>query len=245
MIETVIAGGAAAALVAAGGAWAVGIHEASRRLTQRKIKQHCHTANMLCLTYDDGPGSALTPQLLETLARHDAHATFFLLGRRAQANPETADGVVAAGHEIGCHSHDHLNAWKTLPWQSKADVERGYETLDRWLPDGCIFRPPYGKITVWTKRIARRHNSRLGWWTIDSGDTWRALPSVQSVVDRVRQAGGGVVLMHDFDRETADAQERADFVLGVTDALLGLASETGLRTLPFGQLFDDMEQTES
>ncbi len=245
MIETVIAGGAAAAFVAAGGAWAVGIPEASRRLTQRKLKQHCLGAKTLCLTYDDGPGSALTPKLLETLARHDAHATFFLLGRRAQASPETADCVVAAGHEIGCHSHDHLNAWKTLPGQSKADVERGYETLDRWLPDGCIFRPPYGKITGWTKRIARGHGSRLGWWTIDSGDTWATLPSVQSVVDRVRLAGGGVVLMHDFDRQTTDAQERADFVLSVTEALLGLVSEIGLCTIPLGQLFDDMEQTKT
>jgi len=184
----------------------------------------------------------LTLRVLELLAQRGARATFFLLGRRAQANPSAADAVAAAGHEIGCHTHDHLNAWKTTPGRSTADVQRGYETLARWLPERCLFRPPYGKITPWTSRVARRHGSRLGWWTIDSGDTWQTLPSVQSVVDRVKNAGGGVVLMHDFDRLGDDANERAEFVLAVTTGLLELADEIGLRVEPLGELLDEMEK---
>jgi len=194
------------------------------------------TAPTLCLTYDDGPGESLTPRLLAALAAHDARATFFLLGRRAAVSPQIADRVRDAGHEIGCHSHGHLHAWKTPPWRSAADVARGYETLSAWLPSPCLFRPPYGKLTPWTARAARRRGSRIVKWTVDSGDTWLTLPRVEDVVERVRRDGGGVVLLHDFDRESKDSKQRADFVITATIALLESAAREGWRIMTVGDM---------
>jgi len=198
-------------------------------------------APLLSLTYDDGPGESLTPRVLDALAARDAKATFFLLGRRAAAAPGVADRVRDAGHEIGCHSHGHLHAWKTPPWRSAADVARGYETLSAWLPSPCLFRPPYGKLTPWTARAARRRGSRIVKWTVDSGDTWSAPPRVEDVVERVRRDGGGVVLLHDFDREGEDAAERAAFVVGVTEALLEAAPRQGWRVATLGEMLSEME----
>ncbi len=73
------------------------------------------SAGCLALTYDDGPEPVLTRRVAEVLARHGVRATFFLLGRRAEAAPAVADALLDAGHELGCRSYEHLNAWKHWP----------------------------------------------------------------------------------------------------------------------------------
>jgi hypothetical protein len=71
---------------------------------------------------------------------------------------------------------------------------------------------------------------------VDSGDTHEVPPDPATVVERVRRGGGGVVLMHDFDREDATASERAGFVLQTTERLLDCAAKEGLRTCRMSDL---------
>src|SRR5436190_10103123 len=61
----------------------------------------------LALTYDDGPNDPHTLRLLEVLARHDVHATFFMIGRYARQCPEIVREVARAGHVIGNHTFSH------------------------------------------------------------------------------------------------------------------------------------------
>lgn len=245
MIETIVIPGAAGAALLAGGAWLYGAPLARRRAETSRLAAHCASTRTLCLTYDDGPGKDLTPRVMSALHARGAKATFFLLGRRAEANPAVADVVKSAGHEIGCHAHEHVHAWKAAPWASARDASRGYESMSRWLPSNCLFRPPYGKATALSRREATRRGSRFGWWTMDSGDTWERLPSVDSVVDRAVGAAGGVVLLHDFDREDDDADERADFVVKVTNALLDRANAESWRVETLGAVLDEMERKDS
>src|SRR6267378_2753790 len=105
----------------------------ARILQKRHLKRHSALNRTLSLTYDDGPGSSLTPKVLDLLAKHQAKATFFLLGSRSLKNPEVISRIVLEGHEVGCHSQSHLHAWKNWPWKVMQDVDRGYETLSRWL----------------------------------------------------------------------------------------------------------------
>jgi peptidoglycan/xylan/chitin deacetylase (PgdA/CDA1 family) len=193
----------------------------------------------LCLTYDDGPGERLTPAIADMLRKHAAHATFFLLGRRAAVRPDLVDSLAADGHELACHTHDHLNAWKSWPWSVAADIDRGYATLARWVrPDG-FFRPPYGKSTPLTRWQVRRRGGTLVRWTHDSMDTTRGqLPRAGDVIDRVLGDGGGVVLLHDFDREGDEhyARQRAEYVLEVTDGLLIGAKRRSIAVVTLGTL---------
>lgn len=192
----------------------------------------------LVLTYDDGPSDTATPRLLDLLAQHDARATFFMLGCNARRYPQVADRVLAAGHEIGCHTDRHLNAWKVAPHRATADIAAGYEALSRWVaPDG-LFRPPYGKITWPTARAVAGRGARLGWWTIDSGDTYAACPAADDIVAAVERANGGVILMHDLGR----AREREDFVCDLTYRLLNSARQRSWHVKRLGDFVDDRKQ---
>jgi peptidoglycan-N-acetylglucosamine deacetylase len=203
-----------------------------RRYRMSHTQEQVVTKRMLALTYDDGPSMALTQPLLDLLHRSAARASFFMLGRHARQYSGIADRVLQEGHDIGCHSDQHLNAWKTLPWKSVADIDAGYSSLSRWVqPDG-MFRPPYGKMTLPTYWSLRRRNAPVWWWTIDSGDTQKVLPNPRQVADQVRRAGGGIVLMHDLDR----TQERNQYVLEVTASLLEVARQEAIKVVPLREL---------
>jgi peptidoglycan/xylan/chitin deacetylase (PgdA/CDA1 family) len=58
---------------------------------------------LVALSFDDGPHPLHTQQVLNILAAHDAHATFFLIGQRARAHPEVVQAIKAGGHETGNH----------------------------------------------------------------------------------------------------------------------------------------------
>ena len=63
----------------------------------------------IALTFDDGPNPAVTPRLLDLLARHDVRATFFLIGRFARRCPQLVREIAARGHALGNHSETHPN----------------------------------------------------------------------------------------------------------------------------------------
>ena len=203
-----------------------------RYIVTRRLRARVVSTRTIALTFDDGPSATLTPQLLDLLAARGARATFFMLGQNALQNSATADAVAERGHEIGCHSYRHLNAWKVLPWSAIRDINDGFSHLKRWVSPLGTFRPPYGKMTLPTYWSVRRRGSRILWWTLDSGDTWEQLPEPHNVVRQVIKAGGGVVLMHDLDRSA----HRNEFVLATTKLLLEAASTHGFKLRTVSEL---------
>jgi hypothetical protein len=95
-----------------------------------------------------------------------------------------------------------------------------------------MFRPPHGKMTLPTYWSIRRRKAPVWWWTIDSGDTRDVLPNISQVGEGLLKAGGGIVLMHDLDR----TQQRNDFVLELTAALLDLAQKESFKVTPLREL---------
>jgi len=198
-----------------------------------RVRRRASQNRTLALTYDDGPSATLTPQLLDLLQRRNARATFFMLGRHARRYPEIADRIIREHHDVGCHSQEHLNAWKAAPWRAIADIESGYDHLSAWVqPDG-MFRPPYGKMTLPTYLTVRRRGAPVYWWTVDSGDTNQQVPRANQVADAICRQKGGIVLMHDLDR----GKERNYFVLEATSVLLDVAEQESLKVIPLRELW--------
>jgi peptidoglycan/xylan/chitin deacetylase (PgdA/CDA1 family) len=196
------------------------------------VRKSVANCRQLVLTYDDGPTDAVTPKLLDMLGTRGVRATFFMLGRHARECPQIADRIIREGHDVGCHSYSHVNAWKSNPWDAIADINAGYNHLSSWIPANGMFRPPHGKMTLPTYWALRRRGAPVWWWTLDSGDTNDTIPSPGSVVDKLRNQGGGIILLHDADR----GWERNNFVLEVTDILLDVAKRESFNVIPLREL---------
>jgi peptidoglycan-N-acetylglucosamine deacetylase len=206
-----------------------------RRRRMARIHESLASRRVLALTYDDGPNDVTTAKLLDILSKYGARATFFMLGSNAQKYPAVVDRVVREGHEVGCHTDRHLNAWKVLPWRAIKDIELGYEHLAPWIQRDAAFRPPYGKLTLSTQRAVLRYGASIWWWTIDSGDSREVLSTPKKVAESLRYEGGGIVLMHDGTL-TERSPERNNYTLDVTAALLDVAKSEGIKTVTLGEL---------
>ncbi|MGA8500892.1 MAG: polysaccharide deacetylase family protein, partial [Candidatus Sulfotelmatobacter sp.] len=77
-------------------------------------------SRQIALTYDDGPNDPHTQRLLEVLAKHNVHATFFLIGRYVQQQSQIARAIVQAGHVVGNHTFTH----PLLIFKSEAEIRQ-------------------------------------------------------------------------------------------------------------------------
>lgn len=120
------------------------------RLTPNIVYRVRTRLPLVALSFDDGPHPTFTPQVLDILQRHDAKATFFLIGDRAVRQPEVVAAIRAAGHEIGNH---YSNDVPTLA-HSDATFLRNLEQTETTLgldEKPALFRPPGG--LAWPRQI--------------------------------------------------------------------------------------------
>jgi peptidoglycan/xylan/chitin deacetylase (PgdA/CDA1 family) len=160
----------------------------------------------VALTFDDGPGAA-TPQVLDVLQRAGVHATFFVVGQRAAADPEMLRRITAGGNVLGDHTWSHHIPKATAGWNSSR-LAREMEHTRRPIVDGtglqpCLFRPP-GGIVKGAVTVIRAAGLSMVLWSVDTRD-W-AVPSrgngTFASVIRNRAALGlsqehPVILLHD------------------------------------------------
>lgn len=187
------------------------------------LRRLCRKSGIIVLTYDDGPGKTLTPALLNVLASHNVHANFFMIGHKVESFSAQALDVAAKGHAVGSHSFRHVHAWKNNPFKVMRDIQAGFQVCQQ-IASCNWFRPPFGKITLATLLQIWITHYKLAWWTVDSTDTWPSPLPIEKIVERVRNQGGGVVLMHDNDRTDAS---RHDYVINLTLRLIQLARDEG------------------
>ncbi len=162
----------------------------------------------IALTFDDGPCPGMTYKILDLLDAFGVKATFFILGRRLEGREKILEEVLRRGHEVGGHGFGHIHYWKVLPWKATADIEHCSKLLHTIAGKGPRpFRPPYGKLNLWSLAYLLKKKQPLVWWTVDSGDTWTPKPPATRVGDLLLREGGGVVLLHDLDRKNPKDEE--------------------------------------
>lgn len=186
---------------------------------------------MLSLTFDDGPDPVWTPRLLEALDACEVRATFFMIGERVAAAPETACAVRDAGHEIQLHCHRHLRHSEMEPHEIARDVEWGICTLARIGVRPQLWRPPWGIEAPHSRLAAAQCGLTLVRWSIDTHD-WRGdhAPAMLRHA-RTEMAAGGSVLMHDG---IGPGAQRGDCrnTIELVPALVAAARDQGLHVAP-------------
>jgi peptidoglycan-N-acetylglucosamine deacetylase len=176
-------------------------------------------SKQLALTYDDGPNDPHTLRLLEILARHRVHATFFLVGRYVQQRPDIVRELVKAGHVIGNHTFTH----PLLTFKSGRELRTQLENCEHAMTDAVgkhshLFRPPFGGRRPAVLRIARQMTLEPIMWNV-TGYDWNA-PSVEHIERKVTSQvrGGDVILLHDGGHREFGADR--SFTITATDRLI-------------------------
>lgn len=195
------------AAVGAAAAW-VGYAWVPHLFTPASIRRGRGTGRRIALTFDDGPDPEWTPRILDTLARRDVRATFFVVGERAARTPELARTMVRAGHELGNHSWSHRNLWFCTPSRTVTEIDRTQDLLaDLTSTRPRYFRPPWGMVNVPMFAALRRRGLECVFWSIQP-EGLRAVSAksqIQHVLSRAQP--GAIVDLHDAEG-TPDAPAR-------------------------------------
>ena len=170
--------------------------------------------NEVCLTFDDGPHPLSCRSLLETLKEKDVKATFFLVGKQVEGNPDLVKMIVDEGHEIGNHTYDHIRL-------DKLDREQIYDQITKCevaveKASGrkmVLFRPPGMKYSDTVLSVLHQKNLILMEYVLGAKDfvgtvthgeltaEQQKLPPITAdkvteyVVKQLRP--GAIILLHD------------------------------------------------
>ena len=163
---------------------------------------------LVALTFDDGPSSKYTNQLLDGLKERGVPVTFFILGENAVSNRATVRRAYEEGHEIACHTWDHPDLTGCSESKIKKQIEDTFEELDRACGDEAdyLVRPPYGSTNA---KVRAAIDAPLIYWSVDSED-WKLLNT-----EKVRRKivadtyDGCIILCHDIHKTTIPAALQA------------------------------------
>lgn len=165
--------------------------------------------NYVALTFDDGPSSAYTPQVLDILKRHGARATFFVVGENAVRNKSILARAVAEGHEIANHTYTHIKMTTAGRRKVASEIERTSAIIKEatgYYP--TAMRPPFGSInSELVDMMYSNYGMHAVLWDVDTRD-WQH-PGVNTVIDRAvnKSQPGSIILLHDIHASTLAAVE--------------------------------------
>lgn len=164
------------------------------------------------LTFDDGPYPATTTKVLAALAAECVRATFFLIGRNAEANPGIVKMIAGAGHSVGHHTWSHRPLDKIGQAQAIEEIDRGIAADEKALqgvatpvPSTPFFRfPGFASTPALLNSLQSRGIAVLGadLWASD----WNPMTPEQQlnlITQRLDYEGKGIVLFHDTKAQTA------------------------------------------
>lgn len=150
------------------------------------------TGKILCLTFDDGPDPATTPELLDILDYYQVKAMFFCSGEAAEKYPHLVAKIKEDGHITGNHGFKHLDGWKS----DTVDYCENVAHASRFLR-GNYFRPPYGHITKSQfKELSKKY--KIVFWDLMAYDfdaTFGAERTLAVLRRKIRK--GSVIVLHD------------------------------------------------
>ncbi|MBR2877361.1 MAG: polysaccharide deacetylase family protein [Clostridia bacterium] len=160
----------------------------------------------IALTFSDGPGE-YTEALLDGLKENRAKASFFVVGKKIEENPQIVKRAYDEGHLIGNLTYDHIR----MPFHSLEDCEESigktFNLIENVTGERTNFvRAPYGDVSAY--QLKKLGVVFVG-WSLSTYD-WRE-KDADYIYNRIMKKAkdGDIILLHDTKKETVEAVLRA------------------------------------
>jgi len=154
----------------------------------------------IALTFDDGPHPRDTPQVLDVLAKHNVHATFFLIGHSVERYPQLVKQIHHSGHQLALHCYRHI----PFPMESASTLKGQLIQSRNAIAHTCGIppetlrdvRPPYGFFTAKTLSMLRAWGYRLVLW---DNMPLHFIQPMRWTIDQILEqtAPGSIIVLHD------------------------------------------------
>lgn len=168
---------------------------------------NCDKEKCIALTFDDAP-SRFTPELLDILKRHDAHATFFVIGRNIAGRESVVKRIHDEGNTIGNHTWSHPWLTREKSADISSEITRTNDVIQAITgAKPTYMRPPNGALDQTTLTVLGEQNMTGVLWSVDTRD-W-ATQSSSVVYNRVISGAkpGSIVILHDVIKSSVNTVE--------------------------------------
>lgn len=160
----------------------------------------------IALTFDDGPDFETTLRILDVLDADNIKATFFVIGKKAEAHPQIINEIVTRGHTVSNHSYSHSNMIGFFSVKKlNADIEKCSEVLYKIIGEKPLFfRPPFGVTNPRYELVLKKLKLVSIGWTVRSFDT--TTKSKEKLFERITSSvsPGAIILLHDTNQITLE-----------------------------------------
>jgi peptidoglycan-N-acetylglucosamine deacetylase len=167
---------------------------------------------VVALTFDDGPTKNVD-DILPLLEKYNAKATFFLIGNNIEKNPEEAQKIANAGHQIGNHTYSHERMVLKSPSFIKEEIEKTNALIREAGYKGEIdFRPPNGKKLIGLPYYLHKQNMDTITWNMEP-DTYYTASADKIDYVRKNVKPGSIILLHPMYDRTGEELKTIEGVL--------------------------------
>ena len=165
---------------------------------------------VIYLTFDCGYENGYTDAMLDALKKHNAPATFFVVGHYVESAPEQVKRMVAEGHTVGNHTYHHpdMSSISDLTSFKKEvdDVANAFKELTG-TDMAMYYRPPQGKYSTKNLEMAKELGYSTFFWSLAHVD-WNVdkQPSHEEAMNKLtkRIHPGAIVLLHNTSKTNSE-----------------------------------------
>lgn len=181
-----------------------------RNLYKGRVWDIPNEGQEMYLTFDDGSHPEVTVFVLDLLAKFNAKATFFCIGKNVEKYPEIYERILSEGHTVGNHSMRHLNGAKVKDKVYLDDIAEAQNFIS-----STLFRPPYGRLSNFQQKQleAVRFNFKIIMWSVLSADFDLSITPQRCLQNVLLHAKtGSIIVFHDSEK----ARKNLEFALPKT-----------------------------
>ena len=186
------------------------LFDADKRIWYKGVREK----KEVCITFDDGPHPLSCRSILNTLKDKKVTATFFVVGKQVDGNPDLVKLIADQGHEIGNHTYDHVRLDKLSREQVYDEINECDKAVEKATGlKMTFFRPPGMRYSDTVLSVVHQKGDIMVHWVIGAKDFIGTVPAGELTPEEqklpaitpdkiveyveIQMKPGAIILLHD------------------------------------------------